>query len=185
MVRRVSEESIATNGVSAVTAWTVAFDLLRDSHKYWLATSDPDGRPHVVPVFAVWVDGCAHFTAGPASRKARNLAHEPRCSLGTVVKKLDVVVEGDATRLEDEGALQRVADAYVSTYGWPVTARNGRFDADYGAPSAGPPPYDVYRLEPDVAYGFGTAAPFGATRWRFADDAPRPARSRLRRHVTP
>jgi hypothetical protein len=54
-------------------------------------------------------------------------------------------------------------------YGWPVTVRNGAFDAPYGAPTAGPPPYVAYRIRPDTVFAFGpddTAAP-RSTRWRF------------------
>ena len=56
---------------------------------------------------------------------------------------MDVVVEGVAARVDDDATLQRVAAAYDAKYGWPVTIVDGAFDAPYGAPTAGPPPYEV------------------------------------------
>ena len=53
-----------------------------------------------------------------------------------------------------------------------VTVRDGAFhdgafhDAE-GAPTAGPPPYDVYEVIPTTAFGFGTDESFSPTRWRF------------------
>ena len=62
-----------------------------------------------------------------------------------------------------------MADAYRSKYGWPVEIRDGAFDAPYGAPTAGPPPYVVYEVTPVQVFGFGTSDALGprTTRWRF------------------
>ena len=38
----------------------------------------------------------------------------------------------------------------------------------FSAPSAGPPPWYVYRFKFDKVIGVATAEPYGATRWRFA-----------------
>jgi nitroimidazol reductase NimA-like FMN-containing flavoprotein (pyridoxamine 5'-phosphate oxidase superfamily) len=141
----------------------------RDS-TFWLATARADGRPHVRPVLAVWVDGALHFAATESSRKARNLARDPHCAVTLALDDLDLVVEGEATKVRDEGRLRRVAEAYASTYDWHVTVRAGAFQDTEGAPTAGPPPYDVYVVTPTVAFGFGTGAEnFNhPTRWRFA-----------------
>lgn len=133
---------------------------------YWLATVRPDGRPHVVPVLAVWLDGALHFTSSPTARKARNLARSPDCIIAVGAPALDLVVEGQAAKVRDDATLHRVAEAYASKYQWQVTVRDGGFWAE-GAPTAGPPPYDVYRVTPTAAFGFGTDETFGATRWRF------------------
>lgn len=78
---------------------------------------------------------------------------------------LDIVVE----RVADHQRLGIVADAYRFKYGWPVTVREGAFDAPYGAPSAGLPPYHVYRVAPSVVHGFGTNETYApmSTQWRF------------------
>jgi hypothetical protein len=163
----VAQQSIATNGVTTVTPWAQAREGLADMRRYWLTTVRPDRRPHVMPLFAVWLDGAIYFTASNASRKARNLQRDPHCVISAGAEALDLVVEGQAVKVRDEATLRRVAAAYAAKYGWQLTVRDGTYFADYGAPSAGPPPYDLYQVTPAVAFGLGTAEPFGATRWRF------------------
>src|SRR5689334_17705712 len=63
-------------------------------HTHWLATVRPDGAPHVMPIGAAWLDGAFYFTTGPGTRKAKNLAHEPRCVITLAARDLDLVVEG-------------------------------------------------------------------------------------------
>ena len=65
-----------------------------------------------------------------------------------------------------EKRLAHVAEAYDAKYGWRLTVRDGAFHDAEGAPTAGPPPYDVYELIPTTAYGFGTDGTFAPTRWR-------------------
>lgn len=78
-----------------------------------------------------------------------------------------LVVEGTAERVADEAVLQRVAAAYLSKYAWEVTVREGVFDADYGAPTAGPPPYALYQLRPSTVFAFGADETWSPTRYRF------------------
>jgi hypothetical protein len=71
--------------------------------------------------------------------------------------------------MRNQAQLHRVAEAYETKYGWPVRVRGGAFHAD-GAPTAGPPPYAVYRVTPVVVFGFGTEDDrYGprSTRWDF------------------
>ncbi len=51
---------------------------------YWVATVHPDGRPHLTPVWGLWVDGAFYFGSGPQTRKARNLAENPSVAVHTV-----------------------------------------------------------------------------------------------------
>src|SRR5258708_29495974 len=113
------------------------------SPTHWLATVRPDGRPHVMPVWTVWVDGAFYFVSGATTRKRKNLAHNAHCVITVSSSGLDLVVEGEAARVGDEARLQRIADAYAAQ-GWPPTVRHGAFYAAYGAPSARAPPYDAY-----------------------------------------
>ena len=149
--------------------WAEARDRLANERFYWLATVHVDGRPHVRPVLAVWVGGALYSSTNPTARKGRNLAGDPRCSVTARTDDLDVVLEGTATRVTDDETLERVAGAYWSKYGWPVEIRDGAFDAPYGAPTAGPPPYVVYEIAPVRIFGFGTSDDLGprTTRWRF------------------
>jgi hypothetical protein len=62
--------------------------------------------------------------------------------------------------------LERIANVYASL-GWEPTVRDGALYAEFSAPAAGPPPWDVYEVRPKTVYALGTAEPFGATRFRF------------------
>ena len=133
---------------------------------YWLATVRPDGRPHLTGVGALWVDGKFYFTSGPKTRKSRNLAANPRCVISVALNDLDLVVEGTAARVTDPATLERIAERYAAQ-GWPARASNGAISAEYSAPSAGRPPWDLYVVTPSTAFGVATAEPYGAMRWRF------------------
>lgn len=153
---------------ATATPWAQARRLLAAADTYWLMTTRPDGRPHAVPVLAVWVNDALAFVAGPSTRKARNLARDSRCVITTRGPSLDLVIEGEAAKVREEAKLRRVAEAYASKYEWPVTVRDGAFHDTEGAPTAGPPPYEVYEVTPTTAFGFATDQSLSSTRWRFS-----------------
>ena len=153
----------------AVIPWPDAVARLSSARLFWLATIHPDGRPHVRPVFAVWTDGMLCTTTNPTARKGRNLAADPRCTGTTSTDDVDFVVEGTAAPVTDPGLVERVFEAYRAKYGWPAAVVGDAFDAPFGAPTAGPPPYRPYAITPHTVYGIGTdeeMAPL-STRWRF------------------
>lgn len=133
---------------------------------FFVATVRPDGRPHTAGVGAIWVDDALYFTSGPGTRKSRNLAANPACSISVRLRGIDLVLEGEAHRVADP-VLARVASVY-RTGGWPATVEGDALTAPYSAPSAGPAPWHVYRLTLHRAVGVATAEPHGATRWTFA-----------------
>lgn len=153
-------------GDTTPTPWAEARERLADADTYWLATVRQDGLPHLAPLLAVWVDDASHFVASRTSRKATNLAHDAHCVIATRREALDLVVEGMVAKVTGEARLHRVAEVYMTKYGWPVTVRDGAFYAD-GAPTAGPPPYEVYDVLPTTAFGFPWDETFNPTRWRF------------------
>jgi hypothetical protein len=74
-----------------------------------LGTSRPDGRPHAAPIGALWHEGDLYFTSGPGTRKARNLEANPACTISVRLQGIDLVLEGEATRVVDRPTLERVA----------------------------------------------------------------------------
>ncbi len=165
-----AEKLPASAEYPAPTSWAEGRRHIAEGPWYWLATTRPDGRPHVRPVLAVWLDGALYFASSANARKRKNLVADPRCTLTTADDEAHMVVEGVATRVWDEATLQRVAEAYAAKYDWHVIVRDGVFDAEYGAPTAGPPPYEVYEVTPETVFGFGANETFSPTRWRFDDD---------------
>jgi hypothetical protein len=137
-------------------------------HTCWLTTINADGSPHVTGIGALWVDGAFWFETGEGSRKGRNLARDARCALSLATDDFDLVVEGTAHRITDPPTVAAMAARWVAE-GWPARVDDtGRaITADYSAPSAGPPPWFVYRLTPRAATAVGTVEPGGATHWQF------------------
>ncbi len=137
-------------------------------HTCWLATINDDGSPHITGIGALWADGSFWFETGPTTRKARNLARDPRCSLSVATHDFDLVVEGEAHLITDAPTVATMAARWAAE-GWPVSVDdNGTaLTAEFSAPSAGPPPWFVYRIAPHTATALATVEPGGATRWRF------------------
>ena len=139
-----------------------------DRHTCWLATINADRSPHVTGIGAVWVDGAFWFETGDGTRKARNLARDPRCTLSVAMREFDLVVEGEAHRVVDPTVVAAMAERWAAE-GWSCRVdETGRsLTAEFSAPSAGPPPWFVYRITPRAATALATVDPGGATRWRF------------------
>lgn len=137
-------------------------------HTCWLTTISPDGSPHVTGIGALWADGHFWFETGKGTRKGRNLARDPRCALSVATQEFDLVVEGEATLVTDAATVAGPAARWAAE-GWPARVDDTglALTAEYSAPSAGPPPWHIYRLTSHTATAVGTVAPGGATRWRF------------------
>lgn len=148
------EYAIAAGG-EGLLPWSWAVERLTAARNYWLATSRPDGRPHVMPVWGLWLDGALFFSTARRSRKARNLAARPDAVAHLESGDEVVVLEGPVHEVTDAALLARFADAYAAKY---------RFR---------PEPHDVanavYALRPRVAFAWREQDfPTSATRWRFA-----------------
>lgn len=156
---------------SAALGWSRALDALQRGSgpdvTYFLGTCGESGVPHAAGVGALWYGGDLCFTSGPGARKARNLAVNQACTISARLEGIDLVLEGTAARTVDPGILGPVAALYRAG-GWPAQVEGDALVAPYCAPSAGPPPWHLYRFRFHTVFGVATAEPFGATRWRFA-----------------
>jgi hypothetical protein len=134
--------------------WSWAEERLTAAHNYFVATMRPDGAPHVMAVWGVWLDGVFVFSTGRQSRKARNLAADKRCTVCTERADEVVIVEGAAEEMTHPELLVPFAAAYKAKYDWELD------------PGLGP----IFAVRPRRAFGFiehsdrftGTA-----TRWLF------------------
>ena len=139
-----------------------------NSRTTWLATVNEDGSPHVTAVGAVWLDGTFWFQTGRGTRKGRNVERDGRCSISVSIRDADVVVEGVAARVTDPGVVARIAKAWADQ-GWPAEPdqSGSGITAPFNAPSQGPPPWNVYRIEPRSATVVLGTEPGGLTRFTF------------------
>lgn len=96
-------------------SWDEVEQRLSKSMHYWLATVRPDGTPHSVPRWGVWLDGRFYYDGAPTTRHVRNLDHNPACTLTLESCTEVVIVEGisTATRAEPAGLGARLAAAFV------------------------------------------------------------------------
>ncbi|MEA2314837.1 MAG: hypothetical protein QOI03_1529 [Solirubrobacteraceae bacterium] len=140
----------------------------RNARTTWLTTVNDDGGPHVTSVGALWLDGSFWFQTGSMTKKARNVARDPRCSVAVSIRDADVVVEGLAERVTEPAALARAAAAWAAQ-GWPaeVDDSGAGITATFNAPSQGPPPWNVYRVNTRSVLVCWNEDPGGLTRFRF------------------
>jgi nitroimidazol reductase NimA-like FMN-containing flavoprotein (pyridoxamine 5'-phosphate oxidase superfamily) len=142
---------------SGLIPWPEIERRLTVSHDYWVATVRPDGRPHVMPVWGVWFDGRLWFSSGLRSRKARNLAAEPRCTITTDQAQDPVVLDGLAEQVVD-------ADGIAAF----LAAMNGKYDAGMTAAFLDPAVNGTFAVRPQrviaLSHDDFTGSP---TRWTF------------------
>jgi general stress protein 26 len=147
--------------------WAEVVDVLSKSELFWLSTVRRDGRPHVTPLPAIWLDGALHFCTGTQEQKTRNMESNPRCILTTGTNQfrsgLDVVVEGDALRVTEHDRLARLAEAWATKW-------DGRWRFEVRGDSFQHPDRDVqalvYAVAPKQILAFAKGT-FSQTRHRF------------------
>jgi hypothetical protein len=139
-----------------------------NSQTTWLSTVNEDGSPHLTAVGALWLDGTFWFQTGANTRKGRNVVRDPRCSVAVSIRDADVVFEGEARQVRDQDDLARLAKAWADQ-GWPAEPdpSGTGITAPFNAPAQGPPPWNVYRIEPRSAIVALGVEPGGLTRFRF------------------
>lgn len=149
---------LEATGGSGLLPWSWAVERLAGARNYFVATTRPDGGPHAMPVWGVWLDERFYFSTGRRSRKARNLAADVRCAVCPELARGDeaVVLEGVAEETADPALLKRVCDAYSAKYQWDM--------AEFAEP--------FYEVRPHAVFAFGANDDFtgSATRWQFDRD---------------
>jgi general stress protein 26 len=144
--------------------WSEVAGVLAASEMFWLSTVRRDGSPHVTPLPAIWADGRVYFCVGSREQKARNLQSSPGCVLAAGANQfrsgLDVVVEGTAVRVTDNGQLQRLAAMWKSRLDWDFGVTDGGFRDPAGRLGL------VFGVAPAKVLAFGKN-PYTQTRYRF------------------
>lgn len=139
--------------------WSWADQRLRRSRQYWIATTRGDGRPHVMVIWALWLDGALYFSTGSQSRKARNLARNAHCTMSTEKADEAVILEGRAEPEQNPDRIRQFLRLYERKYHWDMSGM-----AEDLLSLKEP----VFRLRPQVAFGLKEKTfQTSATRWRF------------------
>jgi general stress protein 26 len=133
-------------------SWRWAEQRLSKTQNYFLATVRSDGRPHIMAIWGIWMEGRFYFSTGKTSVKAKNLATNPNCVLCGGKPDEALILEGRASKIRDKKTLKEFAAVYKKKY---------KFD-----PSTMNEP--VFRILPKVAFGqIEKTFPKTATRWNF------------------
>lgn len=142
---------------SGLLPWAWAEERLAAAHDYWLATVWPDGRPHVMPVWGLWLDRSLWFSSSLGSRKTRNLLADPRCVVTTDQARQPVVVEGQARLVTDRDKLAEV-----------LAAENAKYSTAYGPELLDPDVNACFQIVPRWVFALAdddfTGSP---TKWVF------------------
>lgn len=132
--------------------WSWAAERLVSSRNYFIATTRPDGRPHVMVIWGCWLDESFSFSTSRSSRKGKNLAASSHCVICPDDGEEAVIVEGTAAEITDPQAQQRFATAYQAKYEWDIN--------DMHEP--------MWVVRPKVVYGqIEKSYTKSATRWSF------------------
>ena len=99
-------------------SWSHISRQMALARNYWVSTVGPDGRPHAVPVWGIWLDGGFIFSAGHKSRKAHNLAANPAIVVHLESGDDVIILEGTVEEVVDPELGRRYADAYEAKYQW-------------------------------------------------------------------
>jgi hypothetical protein len=134
-------------GEEGMLPWSHVGERMSVARSYWLVTVRPDGRPHSVPVWGVWVEESLHFGGGRSTRKARNLVANPNVVAHSESGEDVVILEGVAEEVTDPVLQERIDDAYEAKY-----------RIRHGTP--------VRVLKPRVVHAW-SRFPADATRWLF------------------
>jgi general stress protein 26 len=146
---------------TGLKTWTWALARLEKSHNYWIATSRPDGRPHLMLVWGIWWQDAFWLSTGPRTRKAKNIAAHPHVVVGTEKADEAVILEGLAEEIKDRAVWKQMAQVYNSKYGGdvePILMACGGC---------------VFRVRPQKAFGQDEHAENFAdavTRWQFPEE---------------
>ena len=132
--------------------WSWAQQRLDACHNYFLATTRPDGRPHVMPLWGLWHMDLFCFSTAITSIKSKNLLKNPACAVSIEDGHSALILEGIARVTElDE------VPGFVEKY-------NAKYEGDYSS-MMGP----IWTMKPTVAFAFNEDDTFSssATRWEF------------------
>jgi hypothetical protein len=132
--------------------WEWAHQRFSQSHNYLISTVKPDGSPHVVPIWGIWLDGAYYFSTSGTSRKARNLAHNPKCVVCTEKAEEAIILEGIAQVMSVSDVPPQAFVDYKAKYEWELDPKMG----------------DIFRVQPKVVFAMPEKDfPKGVTKWLF------------------
>lgn len=136
-------------------AWSDVERKLEDAPVYWIASTRPDGRPHVVPRDGVWLEGALYYGGSPDTVHSRNISHNPNVVVH-VGDGIEAIIAEGSIEIEQasEEKAARLSDLTFAKY------------PQYGRPEPEQYTGGVTILRPRRVLAW-TFLPEDATRFRF------------------
>jgi len=137
----------------AMLPWSWLSEQMEKSRSYWVSTTRPDGKPHAMPVWGVWIEDEFYFSTGRNSRKGRNLAANPEIAIHLESGDEVVIFEGTVEEFTNPDFFAHFAEVYNTKYSFKPEQAPGNV---------------YYKLIPRVAFCW-LESDFvnSATRWSF------------------
>ena len=103
------------SGDEGTLPWSWVEEQCTAARNYWICTTRPDGRPHAIPVWGLWLADAVVFSTDPESLKARNFLARPDVVVHLESGDDVVIVEGRVQAF-DRALLEAFLDAYEVKY---------------------------------------------------------------------
>ena len=131
---------IPKDATTGLKPWNWAVQRLETSHNYWIATTRPNSRPHLMLVWGIWWENALWFSTGARTRKAKNIAVSPHCVIATEKADEAVILEGIAQNITDRSVWKQIVEIYNRKYGGdlrPLLDKSNSF---------------VFRVQPQIVF---------------------------------
>jgi hypothetical protein len=134
----------------------LSYDHVRErmaaARNYWVASVNPNGRPHARPIWGGWIDDLLYLEGSPETRTMRNITDQGWASVNLDSGDEVVVVEGpvEVVGKMEPALFQRLADQMEGKY------KSYRPESGDG----------MRRLTPKKVFAW-TSFPKDVTRWTF------------------
>lgn len=144
---------------AGMLSWSWVDERMSAARNYWIASTRPDSRPHVAPVWGVWEGTTLYFSSARTARKARNLLANPAVSVHLESGDEVVIIEGRVSVFDIQAESenwQRIGTQYAQKY------------APYNPLTEDHSGGVFFRIQPQTVLAWlETDYPATATRWRF------------------
>jgi nitroimidazol reductase NimA-like FMN-containing flavoprotein (pyridoxamine 5'-phosphate oxidase superfamily) len=143
---------VGTNDGDGLLAWSWVSKKMNSCRTFWLASIHAaHDRPHVMPVWGVWLEDAFFFSTGRKSQKGQNLTANSACTITNDDGEEAVIVEGQAKEISNPAMLKRMASAYKKKYKIDPRGMNE----------------PIFKVEPNKVFAFiEKSFPKSATRWK-------------------
>jgi general stress protein 26 len=110
-----------------LVSWDFVSEQMSQSRHYWISTVFPDSRPHVVPVWGIWLENRLHFEGSMETAGGKNVLNNPHIAVHLPSAEKVVLIEGTAHIIQDDEIDDAMWNLLDSTF-------QSKYQVDKGSP---------------------------------------------------